>query len=1575
MTLHLLILALTLFGAVVAWRRLRRGRDAADVLLLAFALLGLGLEVAVAVREYRLDADWHRLAEVELEARTREIVHFLRDEGSDALDAIRAVGRDPDTRALLSPETPLARTARRPVFLDLMARFPRDGAAGVTIYDLTGQPRAWSGWSPTATMSLSREPSGVVESLGIRQGNIYTLLEAIHPIRGDDGSTRGFVVYQEPLRIQYPLENQFLRVDDVLSRLEGGSGVRADVALELSLGQRDDVRRIEPGATKLSITEDTASSTASIVTDASEAPVGRVSLSGLSQPRLVAQQLAGVEKFRVWMLGALGLLVAVRLWTACGSLPALLSAFLRVLILVGVRWGLLRFSPRDDLDPLGLFDPSWFASIRFEGLLRSPGDLLLTALVLLLAGRELRRIVSRIADRSDDFTRRYAWLTFLPGAAFALLIGSLVGFQWTRALDVARNANVPLYSGFDPFNSAPVAALELAFLFLGAAFLLWGDALITASLASFRRFPRGVRVGLVLVLATFGSAVKIPSEGAITDFLWPIPAMLALVAFRVLASRWDRPGAAAILAVAVLGAIANFGPTFEGIESRRRELVELFALEHTESPSNSRHFLLATTLEQAHESEEFRRALAEGPGLQHANLAFILWARSPLANVASGCQIRLIDRNGTAFSTFSLGFPPELTGVDLTAGREGESLGGVTTRFRREEIGSDRYDVYAGAADVSTGGERLGTIEISMAYFDDFSRPGGVRRPGPGLFTNLTAPDEFLRFRREVPDRVDRYRGEVLVSSTDPEGGLGNVVPPNIKEALAGPSVGGRWVERRIGGRLFDVYCIRERDGDLTVGYLAFGIRRANLWVGTSLLARSILVTLVLAAGIVAFLMLFSWVTPRTAASQQRLSLPRIGFRERVIGGFLVVSLLPTLFLGFAGRRLFVDEKRKEFQATLEEDLRVSVELLGRRLSDAARNAAGSDEVRDLLEQGGNYRTLSTPASVEGIVVMSSTGQILGASRTADLAMSILASEVDASEGAVEFFRRRGDELYACSLVPVARPELAPRARAGTVLAFQRIDAVLSAELERRTGSSVSFFASGQLSATSKPELYQAEVLSDLVEPLAFLKVELEGARLTVLESKVGSTSFLASFAPLPDSEGNAAGVLSTLAPFHGGGLDLEASLVLSRIYFLCLLVFTGAITSAVLLANRITKPISELTAGAERIGAGVLGHQIQAPVSGEIGRLVHSFNEMSSQLAASEARDRERREYIELIIRNVGSGVVSFDAEGRIRTCNDAAARILGVDPLRVVGLASESVPEETALAALVETVAPVRSGRAPELVHEFEFSPSGEEGELRSIRLVATRLVDGQGRPLGFVAVFEDLTDLIRSKKITAWAEMARQVAHEIKNPLTPMKLSAQHLQQAWKDKHPKLERILLESTDTIIDRCEALRRIAIEFADYARMPGRTIRREDIGDLLREARKLYGDTQDRNVEFALETPDGLWTRVDRDEVMRLFINLFENSIQAMPGGGQLSVDADRSNGSNEIRIKDTGTGITPEDMVRIFEPSFSTKTGGAGLGLPICKAIMEDYGGSIDIASETGEGTIVTLRFPFDESTTSEA
>jgi hypothetical protein len=225
----------------------------------------------------------------------------------------------------------------------------------------------------------------------------------------------------------------------------------------------------------------------------------------------------------------LGLLVAIRLWSAARALRGAAAPLARLgLVAAGVV--LYEILPRTTFDPLGVFDPSWFASIRLHGLLRSPGDVLLTAGALFLASREARRLALAKEERVRDFGRRHpAWST-LPGILMALLVGSVVARHWNQVADVARNVNLPLYDRFDPFSSAPGAALEAALLGLGVAFLLTSDALLTTARALLARWPAGVSAGLVLAWAWVAAAMKAktgvgPSFAA--DFLRPLPALAA----------------------------------------------------------------------------------------------------------------------------------------------------------------------------------------------------------------------------------------------------------------------------------------------------------------------------------------------------------------------------------------------------------------------------------------------------------------------------------------------------------------------------------------------------------------------------------------------------------------------------------------------------------------------------------------------------------------------------------------------------------------------------------------------------------------------------------------------------------------------------------------------------------------------------------------------------------------------------------------------------------------------------------------------------------------------------------------
>jgi nitrogen fixation/metabolism regulation signal transduction histidine kinase len=291
-----------------------------------------------------------------------------------------------------------------------------------------------------------------------------------------------------------------------------------------------------------------------------------------------------------------------------------------------------------------------------------------------------------------------------------------------------------------------------------------------------------------------------------------------------------------------------------------------------------------------------------------------------------------------------------------------------------------------------------------------------------------------------------------------------------------------------------------------------------------------------------------------------------------------------------------------------------------------------------------------------------------------------------------------------------------------------------------------------------------------------------------------------------------------------------------------------------------------------------------------------------------------------------------------------------------------------------------------------------TAKDGRSATLRAVATVVGGPRRRLMGKVIVFEDVTELIRSKKLVAWSEMARQVAHEIKNPLTPMKLSAQHLLQARRDRADDFDRVLEESVGTIVEQIESLRRIAVEFSQFSRMPERNPVWLDIGAVVEESLSQYERVVGGAVEIVKHIESGIpKVRVDRDEAKRVFVNVVENAIQAMPDGGKLEIccgkakqrragrrSRSRDSGARyeitvssresgigpqdfvEVAFSDTGKGITGANAEKLFEPNFSTKSRGTGLGLAICKGIMDAYGGEIVIESKEGVGTRVSIRFP---------
>jgi len=415
-------------------------------------------------------------------------------------------------------------------------------------------------------------------------------------------------------------------------------------------------------------------------------------------------------------------------------------------------------------------------------------------------------------------------------------------------------------------------------------------------------------------------------------------------------------------------------------------------------------------------------------------------------------------------------------------------------------------------------------------------------------------------------------------------------------------------------------------------------------------------------------------------------------------------------------------------------------------------------------------------------------------------------------------------------------------------------------------------------------------------------------------------------------------------------------------------------------IAKGITVPIQRLAEGTKAVAAGDLSFRIMVKATDEIGVLVDSFNRMTKDLQAGKADleqanlslqgsnlelDR-RRAYTETVLDNVGSGVVSVDAGGRITTFNRAAERILGLKSDEIRGRLLRDVCKPLGLSMFMDIVERLRAGEREALTWEGQAEVGGR---VLALGMNGSRLWDDKRQSLGVVVVFEDLSDLIKAQKAAAWQEVAQRIAHEIKNPLTPIQLSAERLRKKFFEGAPDFHDIVDQATGAIVKEVGALKRMVDEFSKFARMPVLVMERQSLHDALHEVIALYQGAH-RDIEFVLTLDAALpWIMMDREQIKRVFVNLFDNAVQAMNGKGRLWVATrhEAREGRVVIEVADEGSGIQPGDQENLFLPYFSKKKSGTGLGLAIVHRIISDHNnGRIRASAHTPKGAIFTIDLP---------
>ncbi len=411
-------------------------------------------------------------------------------------------------------------------------------------------------------------------------------------------------------------------------------------------------------------------------------------------------------------------------------------------------------------------------------------------------------------------------------------------------------------------------------------------------------------------------------------------------------------------------------------------------------------------------------------------------------------------------------------------------------------------------------------------------------------------------------------------------------------------------------------------------------------------------------------------------------------------------------------------------------------------------------------------------------------------------------------------------------------------------------------------------------------------------------------------------------------------------------------------------------------LAKTITNPIQDLVTATNRITQGDLDSRIDIEADDEIGLLVKSFNHMTEDLKKSQTSLEqanlsleERRQYMETVLKNVSAGVVSVDNNGMITTVNRAAENMFAINADEVKNRNYRELLSDEHVSLVEEFLAEMKDRGEQILQKQLELVI---QDKALTVLLTLTVIEDDEGHYSGIVVVFEDLTQLQMAERAAAWREVARRMAHEIKNPLTPVQLSAQRLQRKYGDVLGEEGSVFRECTQTIIAQVEVLKNLVNEFSRYARMPVTTPALNDLNEVVADAVTLFQDAH-KEIAFEFSPASGLPNfLLDAEQINRVMINLLDNavaSINKQAGHIGVLIRYDETHKKATVAVADDGAGVPASYKRKVFEPYFSTKKSGTGLGLAIVSSIIADHKGQVSVNDNLPQGTIVSFQLPVVE------
>lgn len=437
-------------------------------------------------------------------------------------------------------------------------------------------------------------------------------------------------------------------------------------------------------------------------------------------------------------------------------------------------------------------------------------------------------------------------------------------------------------------------------------------------------------------------------------------------------------------------------------------------------------------------------------------------------------------------------------------------------------------------------------------------------------------------------------------------------------------------------------------------------------------------------------------------------------------------------------------------------------------------------------------------------------------------------------------------------------------------------------------------------------------------------------------------------------------------------------STFLVMLLIITLLIIFSAIWFAFYVAGGLTRPMAKLSQGIKQVADGELDFVLEKDSDDEMGMLVDSFNSMTRDLLSSRLQVEEgnlalqkvnletekRRRYTEIILENVTAGVISLDAQNRVLTINKFAEELLKIRTADLINKNYKSILRLSHLSILESFFVELAESGRNSIQRSIKVTVNDEA---LSLRVNFTRLEDEENRPLGIVIVFDNLTEIEKIQRMAAWREVARRIAHEVKNPLTPIQLSAQRLRKRYLEKLASEGEVFDQCTTTIINQVDELKHLVDEFSSFARMPVVKKTLNHLGAMVSEVMILYQEGH-KDITFVVLDQGVPAFYFDAEQMKRVLVNLLDNAVAALNGQGRVEVEiyVQSEEGLVIIEVRDNGPGVSEPNKIRLFEPYFSTKKTGTGLGLAIASTVVADHGGYIRVKDNVPVGARFIIELP---------